>query len=113
MAAAFGEDWIKHRVPHEICQRWHEKRAKRCEREWPLLAYADFTDYLPIITKKNNWDAVFKPVFRRAEFVIEIISASISDSYLHHACVRLITQDDELYLYVETKRVLTAVGIIV
>ena len=68
------EDWFKHRVPHEICQRWHEKREKareRCEREWPLLGYADFTDYLPIITKKNSWNAVFKPVFRRAEFVIE------------------------------------------
>ena len=74
------EDWFKHRVPHEICQRWHEKREKareRCEHEWPLLGYADFTDYLPIITKKNSWNAVFKPVFRRAELVIESFSVYI------------------------------------
>lgn len=115
MTAAFGEGWIKGRVPGEIHQRWRDKRdaaREKGEREWPLLAYADFTDYVPIMTRNDNWTAVFKPVFRRVEFVTE----SFQRLYPIRICTmhaRLITQDDELYLYVETKRVLAAIGIVV
>lgn len=113
MKAAFGEDWIKHRVPGEIRKTWLEKRQKskdNGEREWPLIAYADFADYVPIITRSDNWEAVFKPVFRRQTLVQE----SFQRLYPIRICTmhaRLITQDDELYLYVETKRVLSVMGI--
>jgi hypothetical protein len=112
MRAAFGENWIKHRVSGDMRQRWIDKKQKAgeaSEREWPLIAYADFTDYVPIITKKDNWEDVFKPVFGRAESVME----SFQRLYPIRICTmhaRLITQDDELYLYVETKRLLTAIG---
>ena len=115
MIAAFGADWIKHRVPGEIRQRWQEKKdtaSKNGEREWPLIAYADFTDYLPVITRKDNWETVFKPVFRRAESVGE----SFQRLYPIRLCTmhaRLITPEDQMYLYVETKRVLAAIGIVV
>jgi hypothetical protein len=113
MRAAFGEDWIRQRVPGEIWQRWHEKRElarERGETMWPLIAYADFTDYAPIITRKDNWETLFKPLFRRAEFVNE----SFQRLYPIRICTmhaRIITQDDELYLFVEIKRLLTAIGI--
>lgn len=74
MTAAFGADWIKQRVPQDIRERWHEKRnvaRAKGERDWPLLAYADFTDYVPVITRKDNWETVFKSFFRRTEFVRE------------------------------------------
>jgi len=115
MTVTFGKDWIKHHVPGDIRERWHEKKNKASnngEREWPLLAYADFTDYVPLITRKDNWEAVFSSFFRREEFVRE----SFQRLYPIRICTmhaRLITQDDELYLYVETKRVLEAIGIIV
>lgn len=70
MRAAFGDDWIKHRVPGEIWQRWLEKQElarQRGETAHPLIAYADFTDYVPIITRKDNWNALFQAVFRRAD----------------------------------------------
>ena len=67
-------------------------------------------DYVTIITQKNNWNEVFEPVFSRPTFVQE----SFQRLYPIRICTmhaRMITQDDELYLYVETKRVLSAIGI--
>ena len=111
MRDAFGEAWIKHNVPGEIRERWVEKRKKALEageKEWPLIAYADFTDYLPIITRKDNWGAAFEPFFGRSESVRE----SFQRLYPIRLCTmhaRIITQDDELYLLVETKRILSAI----
>lgn len=65
---------------------------------------------MPIITKRDNWEDIFKPFFGRAESVME----SFQRLYPIRICTmhaRLITQDDELYLYVETKRILSAIGL--
>lgn len=113
MTNTCGDQWIKHRVPGPIRQSWIEKREKaraNGEADHPLIAYADFSDYVPIITQKNNWNAVFEPVFRRPAFVQE----SFQRLYPIRICTmhaRMITQDDEIYLYVEIKRVLSAIGI--
>jgi len=114
MMAVFGENWIKHQVPGEMRNTWLDKRQKardNGESEFPLIAYADFTDYLPIIVRKDNWQKVFKPTFRRASSVQE----SFRRLYPIRICTmhaRLITLDDELYLYVETKRLLAAIGVV-
>lgn len=113
MTKACGDQWIKHRVPGPIRQSWIEKSEKaraKGEADHPLIAYADFSDYVPIITQKNNWNEVFEPVFRRPTFVQE----SFQRLYPIRICTmhaRMITQDDEIYLYVEIKRVLSAIGI--
>jgi hypothetical protein len=113
MTKACGDQWIKHRVPGPIRQSWIEKREKarsKGEADHPLIAYADFSDYVPIITQKNNWNEVFEPVFRRPTFVQE----SFQRLYPIRICTmhaRMITQDDEIYLYVEIKRVLSAIEI--
>ena len=63
-------------------------------------------------TRKDNWQKVFEPIFGRAAFVQE----TFQRIYPIRICTmhaRLITQDDELYLYVETKRILAAIGIVV
>jgi Swt1-like HEPN len=111
MTAVFGLDWIKHQVPGDILKAWREKKQKAMdngEQGWPLIAYADFTDYVPLITRKDNWEKVFKPIFRRVEFVQE----SFQRLYPIRICTmhaRIITQDDELYLHVEIKRILSAI----
>lgn len=113
MNQAFGDQWTKHRIPGPMRQSWIDKREKartNGEPDHPLIAYADFSDYVPIITQKNNWNEVFAPVFRRPTFVQE----SFQRLYPIRICTmhaRMITQDDELYLYVEIKRVLSAIGI--
>lgn len=115
MKAAFGENWTKSQVPGNIRKVWLDKRQKardHGEPEWPLIAYANFTDYVPIITKKDNWDTVFEPIFKRPMLVQE----SFQRLYPIRMCTmhaRLITQDDELYLYVETKRILKAIGTVI
>ena len=113
MTAVAGKDWIKHRVPGEISQAWREKQKRASdggESERPLIAYADFTDYETIIARNDNWTEVFGPIFRRKPLVQE----SFRRLYPIRICTmhaRLITQDDELYLYAETQRILTAIGV--
>ena len=111
MKKVFGKNWTEHQVPGEIRQQWLKKRRKArdnndCER--PLIDYAAFSDYEQIITRKDNWERVFKPIFSRRTSVQE----SFWRLYPVRNCTmhaRLITQDDELYLYAETKRILTAI----
>jgi Swt1-like HEPN len=113
MAEMFGENWIKHQVPDTIRKNWikkHQKARDSGEREAPLIAYADFTDYVPLIIGNDNWEKAFKPIFRRKSSVEE----SFQRLYPIRICTmhaRIITQDDELFLYVETKRLLAAIGV--
>ena len=115
MRMEFGEDWIKHQVPGDIREQWLEKQQKardNGEPESSLITYADFTDYVTIIIRKDNWEKVFKPIFKRQTFVQE----SFQRLYPSRLCTmhaRPITQDDELYLYVETTRILDAVRVVV
>lgn len=114
MTRHFGPDWIKHQVPEPIRNGWQQKKAiarKRGEQDWPLIAYADFTDYVPLITRQDNWKVAFEPIFQRAESVIE----SFQRLYPIRLCTmhaRLITADDELYMFVELKRLLTAIDLV-
>ena len=111
MQAAFGEDWIKHRIPGQIRQAWLNKQQKACDNrkpERPLIDYADFTDYVPIIIRKDNWQTVFQPIFKRPMLVQE----SFQRLYPIRNCVmhsNSIIQDDELYLHAETTRLLKAI----
>jgi len=111
MTEAFGPSWPKHRLPKSLYDKWREKkaRAKRAgAREWPLIAYADFTDYVAVICKRDNWREVFVSYFNRPEYVRESFQRlyPVSLDTMH---ARPITQDDELLLYVETQRLVKVV----
>lgn len=108
MTAVYGQTWPKHRLPNGLYDKWMEKQRVAEERygAWPLIAYADFTDYEPIICKKDNWP-LFKPFFQRPESLRE----SFQRLYPIRICTmhcRPITKDDELFLYVEAKRLMDA-----
>ena len=110
MRGAFGGNWVRHQVPGDMRKRWIDKRQKANdsgEQAWPLIAYADFADYAIIITKSDNWKVVFEEVFLHKVSVQE----SLRRLYPIRICTmhsRVITQDDELYFLVETKRILSA-----
>jgi hypothetical protein len=112
MVAAFGPVWIKQRIPGDMQNNWQKKKESAREAgepERPLIEYADFTDYTTIIVKNDNWKAIFQPFFKRKNLVEE----SFQRLYPIRICTmhaRIITQDDELYLYAETKRILKAIG---
>ena len=113
MTAAIGPKWVKQRVPEAIRKNWAEKRDKAVaagEEELPLIAYAEFTHYLEIIINSANWRDVFSVIFNR----ITLVQESFLRLYPIRNCTmhaRPITQDDELYLLVEVKRLLTAMGL--
>ena len=113
MQANYGQTWIRERISGSMRDAWINKKAKAKEAGEPerhLIDYADFTDYVQIISRKDNWNDMFKPIFKR--------ESSIQESFQRLHPIRIctmharpITQDDELYLYVETKRILKAIGI--
>ncbi len=80
------------------------------EPERRLIAYADFTDYVRMIVRKDNWEQIFRPFFRRKALVQESLQrlCPIRVCAMH---ARVITQDDELFLMAETVRLLKAMGI--
>lgn len=109
MCGAFGSDWPRHRLPNGMYDRWQDKKQRAIangEVERPLIAYADFTDYEPLICRRDNWP-VFTPFFGRQESVRE----SLQRLYPVRICTmhaRSITQDDVLFLYVEVRRIVKA-----
>jgi hypothetical protein len=113
MLKAVGLKWIKQRVPEKIRNDWEKRKQEDLNRggpDQPLIEYADFTDYLQIIVRADNWNDVFKPVFRRQENVRE----SFQRLFPIRLCTmhaRIITQEDEIYLYAETMRISKAISV--
>lgn len=107
MKAEFGDDWLRRQLPDGMFEAWKEKKAialAKREAEQPLIAYADFTDYIRIIERKDNWARVFKAIFKRQtdiqESFVRLFPVRICTMH-----ARLITLEDELLLQVETRRV--------
>ena len=110
MSDEFGPDWPKHRMPNGLYDSWMEKK-KRAETDeettWPLIAYADFTDYERVICRKDNWARVFRRFLVRMAFARESFQRlyPVRLAVMH---ARPITQDDELLLHAEVVRLTRA-----
>ncbi len=112
MTGKFGMQWEKQRVPGDVHKAWKEKRQEavgRGERKQRLVWYADFTDYIKIITRNDNWNEVFAAVFRN------LMDIQVSFWRLHpiRICTmhsRILTKEDLLLLVVEVQRILRAIG---
>lgn len=111
MREEFGEKWAQRQIPTEMHENWKRKRTTAADddNELTLIDYADFSDYKTIIERRDNWEQIFKAVFRRPEDIRESLQRlfPVRIATMH---ARPITQDDELLLLVETKRVLKAIG---
>lgn len=68
----YGDKWWKQGVPSDVrknCTNSRDEKLKRLPwikelpKEYSLLKFADFTDYEKIITRKDNWQDLFKDVF--------------------------------------------------
>lgn len=108
MARAFGADWPERRLPNGMYDQWREKKRKAQQAgaaEWPLIAYADFTYYALVICRADNWREVFAVFFGRRESVRESFQR-LYPVRLDTMHARPITQDDELLLYVEARRLM-------
>lgn len=111
MTRAFGTNWIYQQLPKTIVNRW-QNRKETAEKTGvptrPLVSYADFSDYELIVCQRDRWDQVFGRLFERGESVRESFQRlyPIRNDTMHG---RPITQDDELLLYVETKRLMSVI----
>jgi hypothetical protein len=109
MKEEFGEDWPRHRLPPNIYELWKDKQSKaeaKGEAPCALIEYADFTDYLTIIQRRDNWSAVFKSMFQRKEDVVESLQrlGPLRLSTMH-ARPTNITNGDIIMLLSETTRI--------
>ena len=112
MTRVFGADWPLHQLSNNKYDEWESKK-KAAERAGaptrPVITYADFTDYELVICKRDNWRQVFNIFFERPESVRESFQR-LYPIRLDTMHARPITQDDELFLYVETKRLMQRIG---
>jgi hypothetical protein len=91
---------------------WIDKRNRALDagqNAGQLIEYADFTHYKSIIERKDNWQRVFRRVFRRQEDVRESFQRMFP-LRVAVAHARFLTNDDELLLLVESRRLLNAIG---
>jgi Swt1-like HEPN len=111
MTNAFGPDWPQHQLPNGVFEKWREKRRTAEQygaEKLPLIEYADFTEYEPLICRRDNWREVFGTIFKRQESVRECFQR-LYPIRLDTMHARLITQDDELFLRVEIKRLVKVI----
>ena len=113
MEEGAGPNWIRQRIPGKMRIQWEEKKhrdSNQSNQSLPLIAYADFTDYVDIICQNNNWNDLFESTFERKQSIQEsfVRLFPIRLATMH---ARIITQDDEVYLHVETRRILKAIGV--
>ena len=112
MTAEFGEAWIKQQTPPGMLDNWKQAKQAAMARggeDNPLIDYADFTDYIKIIERSDNWKRVFAGIFNRRESIQESFFRlfPIRISVAHS---RIITLDDEMYLKIETHRLNKAIN---
>lgn len=108
MTQAFGSDWPSERLPNGLYDKWMEKKRKLetgTPCDYPMICYADFTDYVEIICRRDNWRTVFSVYFSRPESVRE----SFQRLYLPRVTAmhsRPILQEDQLLIHAEILRLM-------
>jgi len=63
-------NWWDERIPEEIRKKTESRKEKSESGGFPrgqnysIISYIDFPDYEKIITQTDNWENVFKRIFR-------------------------------------------------
>ena len=72
---ALTPDWWNRRIPEDVRHN-AEERMQEDSGPWPwesmkaeLIEYVDFTDYVKIVTRRDNWKEVFVHVFGDEETI--------------------------------------------
>jgi hypothetical protein len=107
-----NEKWMRSRLPPGMLDQWNDRKIKAPNIGQPqeLIDFADFTDYLPIIERKDNWSEVFAPIFGPRK---EDIKESLQRLYplrlaIAHARPSSVTSADLVCLWSETARIVGA-----
>ncbi len=107
-----GENWVKRRVPESVRKCWEERQGEDRAYGRPVYAlvqYANFMDLADVISRKDNWDDAFKPVFRkRDDFIASLRRLHPVRKAIAHS--RPLDRDDALTLLKETTWIFGALG---
>lgn len=108
----FGERW-EAQIPQQMLKGWREKHQRDVDLGTTprprLIDYSDFTEYMAIIGRRDNWTRAFSPIFKRRADVEESFNRLMPVRLVTMHSV-LITMDDEVLLTFETKRLLNAIA---
>ena len=108
-----GERWYRTRVSRPTRHRWEERKEKDQKQRgdsYPLISYADFTDLSEIICRKDNWKDAFQQFFDlKSDIQVSLQRLSIVRRAIAH--YRPLVRGDQLILFSETQRILTALGV--
>jgi ATP-dependent Lon protease len=63
-----SENWWIERIPPDIRQRAEDRRSKDDMKRDPVQ-YIDFSDYVKIITKRDNWKNSFNRIFKDGDII--------------------------------------------
>ena len=107
-----GDRWYQLRVSGEIWKGW-EKRKEKDHQErgdsYPIVYYAYFTELPQIICQKDNWNDVFHQYFESKEDLqVSLQRLNAVRKALAHN--RPLVKSDQLILFSEGCRILTALG---
>ena len=108
-----GERWYRERVPEQILKRWQERKEGDCRQRgdsFRLIFYADFMDLSDIICRGDNWKDAFHLLFgSKQDIQVSLQRLSpIRNAIAHN---RPLVRTDQIILFSEASRILTALGI--
>lgn len=106
MMDAYGPKWSKQRVKGEVLTRWRQRRQLDMDNgRTPsrLFDYAGFEDYREIIENGQNWEEVFKPIYKVKTSILETLRrlSLIRNPDAHY---RVMTIEDFIDLHAEGRR---------
>ena len=106
MMDRYGPKWSKQRVKGEVLTRWRQRRQLDMDNgRTPsrLFDYAGFEDYREIIENGQNWEEVFKPIFKVKTSILETLRrlSLIRNPDAHY---RVMTIEDFIDLHAEGRR---------
>jgi len=70
-------NWWKERIPADVREN-AENKKRRNEKPWPwleqkdrpLICYLDFNDYEKVIIRSDNWQEIFKSIFKDRDITV-------------------------------------------
>ncbi len=104
MTTQFGPNWFKYNVPEDVhiasLEKMKAEKEKRLISFIPFhqIYYADFFDLNKIIMRNNNWNVVFKAIFKQNVFVENafIVMVAFRNKISHN---RIATKEEREMLY--------------
>lgn len=114
MTAQYGKNWPKKRLAPAMLANWKEKAEKLKAQGRPverLIEAADFTDYVQIICRSDDFKLLFVAGFRSEAGSVRESFNRLMPLRLATMHARVITKQDLLYLVSESARLFSAMGV--